>query len=184
LPSPGRFQLFYLLHLSQPAADRPIYRTLKDRPVRSIVEFGVENGQRALRMLDLASTHVPANEIRYTGVDLFEARTEPKGASLSLKEAHRQLKATGAKIQLLPGDPFMALSRAANTLTGIDLVVISASQDADALARSWFYLPRMLHGRSQVFLQQCSAKGEIAVRELTMGEIADLAGAALRRQAA
>lgn len=85
MPSPGRFQLFYLLHLSQPAADRPIYRTLKDRPVRSIVEFGVENGQRALRMLDLASTHVPANEIRYTGVDLFEARTEPKGASLSLK---------------------------------------------------------------------------------------------------
>lgn len=183
MPSLSRVRLFYLLHLSQPAVDRPVYRTLKDRPVRSILEMGIGDGQRALRILELASQHCPASEIRYTGVDLFEAN--PSGeAHLSLKEAHRLLKATGAKIQLLPGDPFMALSRAANSLTGIDLVLISAGQDEDALARSWFYLPRMLHDRSQVFFQKKTAKGEVAVRQLTMGEIADLAGTALRRQAA
>lgn len=183
MPSLSRVRLFYLLHLSQPSTDRPIYRTLKDRPVRSILEMGIGDGQRALRMLALASQHSPASEIRYTGVDLFEA--SPSGEPhLSLKEAHRLLKATGAKIQLLPGDPFMALSRAANSLTGIDLVLISAEQDENALAQSWFYLPRMLHGSSRVFLQKNTAKGEVAVRELTMGEIADLAGTALRRQAA
>lgn len=152
--------------------------------MKSIVEMGVGNGQRAMRMLEIASLHGPLSEIRYTGIDLFEANRDPTIPSLPLKEAHRVLKATGAKVQLLPGDPFMALSRAANSLAGTDLVLISASQDADALARSWFYLPRMLHGSSQVFLQTSSAKGEVTIRELTMGEIADLAGTALRRQAA
>ena len=152
--------------------------------MRSIVELGIGDGQRALRMLELACLHGPVSEIRYTGIDLFEASHQSEGTGLSLKEAHRLLKATGAKIQLLPGDPFMALSRAANSLAATDLVLISASQDQDALARSWFYLPRMLHGSSQVFLQKNTAKGEVAIRELTMGEIADLAGTALRRQAA
>lgn len=156
---------------------------MKERPIRSILEVGIGDGQRTLRMLELAAQHNPPSEIRYTGIDLFEAN-QAGTPSLSLKEAHRLLKGTGVKIQLLPGDPFMALSRVANSLTGIDLVLISAGQDDDALARSWFYLPRMLHGSSLVFRQQNTSKGEVAVRELTMGEIADLAGTALRRHAA
>jgi len=184
LPSPSRFRLFYLVHLSQPAADRPIFRILRDRPVKAIVELGVGNAQRALRMLEIASLHRPVSEMRDTGIDLFEANRDTTHPSLPLKEAHRILKATGAKVQLLPGDPLMALSRAANSLAGTDLVLISASQDAEALAHSWFYLPRMLHGSSQVFLQTSSGPEDVTIRELTMGEIADLAGTALRRQAA
>ena len=54
--------------------------------MRSILEMGIGDGQRALRILELASQHCPASEIRYTGVDLFEAN--PSG------EAHLSLKKT------------------------------------------------------------------------------------------
>jgi hypothetical protein len=172
-----------LLHLSQPIADRPIYQFLRQQPVRSIVEVGIGSGERALRMIELASLHGPANQLRYIGIDLFEARPASDGPGLALKEAHRLLKATGVKLQLLPGDVGTTLSRTANGLTGTDLVVISAGQDPQSLDQAWFYLPRMLNDQSQVFLQETSS-GKTTVRPLSAAEVGTLAHATLRRRAA
>jgi len=183
LPSPSRFRLFYLLHLSRPALDRPVYRLLCDRPVRSIVELGIGTGERAQRMIEVTALHGPVGQVRYTGVDLFEARSRADGPGLSLKEAHRLLKATGVRVQLLPGDPFTALSRAPSNLVGTDLVVISPHHDAKSLERAWYYLPRMLGPNSRVLVQE-SGDGQGSVRLLTAKEIEKLAGFSLRRYAA
>ena len=72
--------------------------------------------------------------IHYTGIDLFESHTDPR-AGISLKAAHCRLAKTGVRLRLLPGDPYSALARAANTLTGTDLIVVSANVDPDSLAR-------------------------------------------------
>ena len=174
----------YLSYFSQPPSDRPIYRAIRSHRVRRIVEFGVGLGQRAVRMIEAASLFAPRQKILYTGVDLFEARSSDEGPGLTLKMAHRKLKSTGARIQLLPGDPFTVLSRSANGLSGTDLIVISERQDKDSLARAWFYLPRMLHGSSSVFIEEPSRQGgKRVLRQLPSREIEERATAGMRRAA-
>ena len=174
----------YLSYFSQPPSDRPIYRAIRSQRVRRIVEFGVGLGQRAVRMIEAASLFAPRQEILYAGVDLYEARSSYEGPGLTLKMAHRKLKSTGARIQLLPGDPFTVLSRSANGLSGTDLIVISERQDKDSLRRGWFYLPRMLHGSSSVFVEEPSNQGgKHVLRLLPPREIEERAAASLRRAA-
>ncbi|OHB84590.1 MAG: hypothetical protein A2V98_23145 [Planctomycetes bacterium RBG_16_64_12] len=149
------------------------------------MELGVGLGQRAVRMIEVAASCSPVREIHYTGVDLFEARAASDGPGMTLKTAHRLLKTTGARIQLLPGDPFTALSRAANGLRGTELLVISEGHDPRSLSRAWFYLPRMLDKGAQVWLEQAEGPdGSLAVRVLGGDQIAELAAAATYRPAA
>jgi hypothetical protein len=105
-------------------------------------------------MIEVASSCQPPASVRYTGIDLFEARPHDN-PGMTIKRAHRILSPLGAKVHLLPGDPFTALSRAANGLTGVDLLVVGADQDRESLAWAWFYVPRMLHERSLVCVEQC-----------------------------
>ena len=54
----------------------------------------------------------------------------------------------------MPGDPFSALARTANSLPNVDLMLVDAHQDADSLAQAWFYAPRMLHDTSLVLVER------------------------------
>lgn len=144
--------------LSRPAHERPIYRLIRQIQARSIVEIGVQGGVGSQRLIEAALRFSPADEIRYTGIDLFEARP-PQSPGLKLKDAHRTLKQLGVTVQVIPGDPFSALARSANTLTGTDLLLIRADQDAESLERSWFYVPRMLHEHSVVLRETHSSNG-------------------------
>jgi hypothetical protein len=175
----------YLSYFSQPPSDRPIYRAIRSHRVCRIVEFGIGLGQRAVRMIEAAGLFTPRQGILYTGIDLFEARSSYEGPGLTLKMAHRKLKSTGARIQLLPGDPFTVLSRSANGLSGTDLIIISDRQNRDSLARGWFFLPRMLHGSSNVFIEEpFSQGGKRVLRQLSSREIDERAAAAIMQRAA
>ena len=145
-----------LSHLSHPAHERVIYRMIRQLRATTIVEIGVQEGIGSQRIIEAALRFSPADEIWYTGIDLFEARP-PQSPGLKLKEAHRRLKRHGVHVHLIPGDPFSALARSANTLTGIDLIVIRGDQATEALRRSWFYVPRMLHEQSVVLQESNSA---------------------------
>jgi hypothetical protein len=136
-------------------------------------------------MIKLAALQSSPGQIRYTGIDRFEARTPSDGPGLSVKAAHRMLSGTGARVQLLPGDPFSALARAANNLAGSELVVISAGHDPRSLARAWFYLPRMLAAGSCVMIEKRSGpEGEVSLRRMSAEHINRLADAATLRRAA
>jgi hypothetical protein len=176
----------YLLHFSQPAADRALWKAVKSRPIRSIVELGMGLGGRTERLLEIAAWRMNGEPIRYAGNDLFECRLagQPK---LALKQAYHDLRATGHTIRLLPGDPYSALARSANALTGTDLVLIAAGQDAASLERAWRYVPRMLHDQSLVFQQSAIGdQGQFAWRLVASEEIKRLAASAgkLHRRAA
>ena len=142
----------YLARLSQPSADRTLYRAIwRQRPTR-IVELGIGSARRSLRMIELAK-RVQPETIHFAGIDLFEARpVEAEG--LTLKRAHSLLGMSEAKVRLVPGDPAAALKRTANMLLQTDLLVIAADQDRETLARAWFYVPRMLHAGSRVYLEE------------------------------
>lgn len=176
----------YLCYFSKPVADRALYRLLRKQPVQSIVEVGVGQLLRTRKLLELAAEKTAAEELKYAGIDLFEAR-DATNAGIGLKQAHKDLKPLVGKLQLIPGDVFSALARSANALTKTDLVIISADTDADALTKAWFYLPRMLHDGSQVFLEEPSSKpGETQfrlVKRLEIEQLASTAARSLRRAA-
>ncbi|MBX7167889.1 MAG: hypothetical protein K1X74_16265 [Pirellulales bacterium] len=172
----------YLAYLSKPASERKLYRTIKREQVTSILEIGVGEGQRALRMIDLARRLHPEETIRYSGIDLFEARNDGEG--VAIKEMHRLLSPTGAKFRLIPGDPFSALSRKANDLPKAELVVISSTVDKQSLAKAWFYLPRLLEKHSLVMREEIDEELRVDFDELDRAEVERLAAKANGRKAA
>jgi hypothetical protein len=183
LSSPSRLRLFYLLHLSKPASNRLIYREVRRIKPRSIVEIGIGTAERAGRILELACEFHEPRQIRYTSIDQFEDRAATAGSALPLREAHRLLKATGARIQLVPGTPLEALARTANALGKADLMVLSPWEGAQQLAAAWFYVPRMLHEHTVVLLETVAANGDASIRAVERAEIEALAGAKRRKAA-
>ncbi len=176
----------YLLYFSQPAADRAIFKALKKRPIRSIVELGIGFSGRTRLLFEVAAWQAENLPLRYTGIDLFEAR--PAGQPrMPLKRAFAEFRQENVRIQLVPGEPGAALRRVANSLTGTDLLLISADQDADSLASAWTWMPRMLTADSLIFREEPAGQpGKALWRPVSLAEIQSLAaqsGRARRRAA-
>ena len=178
MKSAGWLRSVYLSRFSQPQQDRIIYRALSRSRVTSVLEIGIGTGVRTGRALELALMNAAAGRVRYIGVDLFEARDDRR-SHLTLKQAHQVLVDKRISARLIPGDPYTALSQTANSLGCIDLVIVSADQDQDSLSRAWFYLPRLLHQESLVFVERATAEGN-TIHQLSAAEIAALAHAAPR----
>jgi hypothetical protein len=178
----SRLQYLYLAYFSRPHSERALYRAIHRSRLHRILEIGIGRGIRAQRMTDVAMRHHPKQELRYVGIDLFEGRPVAD-SGMSLKEAFRLFKAKGIPAQFVPGDPFSALARAANSLRDIDLVVISADQDAESLERAWFYLPRVLHSTSVVYIEQANADGAPSLLALSRAEVETRARKHTRRAA-
>ena len=143
----------FLAYLSKPVEDRPLYRLIRRHRLTNFLQLGIRDGQLATRAIDVGLRYSPAESVRYTGIDLFEAR--PAGSlSLPLKAAHQLFRPRGIKAQLVPGDAGMAMTRIANSLQGVQLVLISADQTDESLERAWFYLPRVLDVNCHVFRQR------------------------------
>ena len=102
-------------------------------------------------MITLACQFHAADQVHFTAFDRFEDRPADRGPGMSLRDAHRTLKASGARIQLVPGGPCEGLARAANAMGKLDLLLLAPGPDAQDLAAAWFYVPRLLHGQSLVF---------------------------------
>jgi hypothetical protein len=151
----SRFRAFWLTWFAQPAGDRALYRYIQKRQPRRIMELGLGNLSRAERIISLAERYCAADDLQYVGIDPFDAR--PQGLPrLPLKDAHKVLRGTGVKVNLIPGNPLEALSRAANSLRDIELVLISLDQPQKALEQAWFYVPRTLSAAAVLFQEESS----------------------------
>lgn len=173
---------WYLAYGSQPRHERLLYRSIRQHRVQRILELGLASTERACRLIEVAARY-GGGRVSYTGIDLFELRSGDS-SGVSLKLAHRRLSASGARVRLVPGDPYSALSAVANSLSGTDLVIVSADQDREALAKAWFYLPRVLAPSAAVYLEQPAADGSLGLRLLPADELARLAAPPHRRRAA
>ncbi len=164
--SAGRLiKYLHLAYFAKPAADRAVFRNIRKIRAGHLVGIGLGDGELARKMILLAGQDTTRPKVRFTGIDLFEMRPD-SGACMTLKQAHRMLHSLDARVQLVPGDPFTALARTANSLLDTDLVVIRATQLGDALDRAWFYLPRMLHDGSLVLIERAGRDGQDASYEV------------------
>ena len=184
MPVSSWLKRFYLSRFSKPVEYRLLYRIAQRQKVRRLVELGVGTGDRAIGLLKIAQHFHPPEEIRYTGIDLFEARETPLQEG-SLKQVHRRLGALSRTIQLVPGQPDVALARVANSLANTDLLIISDFQNDESLRHAWFYIPRMLHAKSAV-LVRAVRNGTVGYHQLPGEEVDRLAeqGTPLTRKAA
>ena len=144
------FRFFKMTWLDKPVGDRDIYKLIKQREFRSIIEIGLEDGERSAKMIAVAQKFSD-EKVRYTGVDMFDSRET--GEPLKLIDMHRRLNDVAAKTQLVPGDLASALPRIANSHLRTDLIVISAGFDPEAFEQVQSFLPRMLHAGSIVMIQ-------------------------------
>jgi hypothetical protein len=181
----SQLRLLYLCYFSKPIADRPVYRAIRRHGARKIVELGVADAVRARRMIEVARrTSAGGSDVHYVGMDLFEGRPATDGPGLSLKAAHQFLRAAGARVQLVPGNPFDGLIRLANSLGKVDLLIVPAELDSQSYGRMWFFVPRMLHDRSLVFVDGVSSDGQRSLRLKPRGAIDQLASLGQGRRAA
>ncbi len=145
-------EYFLLSTLSKPVENRLVYKTIKKNQFRSIIEVGLGDGSRSEKIIRVAKKFAVSSSIRYTGVDLFEGRDESQ-SELSLRQMHKRLSSSDAKVQLVPGDLYPSLTRIANSHVRTDLILISAGYSKEDLAPCWFYFPRMLHAGSKFMIQ-------------------------------
>ena len=169
------FRYSYLAHFSRPKSVRQLYRLVKRQQFCRIVEIGISDLQRSVSLVEVAQRYAGGKTVLFTGIDWFEARA-PELSPLTLKEAYRPLHATGAKVRLAPGSPGKSLAAAANAHQNTDLLLISASVPDSELTSAWFYVPRMLHVRSEVIREVCGPGGELAFERITASEVAERAG--------
>ena len=115
--------------------------------------IGMRDALRARRIVQLSQRYSAGDVVEMTGIDMFEGRPADVAPGVSLKEAHQILNETGARVQLVPGDPFSALARTANSLPDIDLLLLDADHDTESMARAWFYVPRMLRDAASTLIE-------------------------------
>lgn len=175
-------QVLYTCYLAKPNSDRVLYRTILQNRARKILELGIGTGSRAKRLIWLAQRYHAPHSVCYVGLDPFEARTASDGPGVALKLAYRMLRTSGASVRLLPGEPLAVLAEAANTIGTVDLAIFSARVAPTLLAETWFYVPRLLHPQSEVFVETGLPGGRRSIRRVEPDEIA--AVAATRRRAA
>lgn len=165
----------YLCYFSRPVGERALYRACRRQAPKSIVEIGVGTGQRISRLMEFVLESHAASDVRYVGIDLFEARS-PDSPGLGLKQAHAQFKPLGIKLQLVPGDPHSALSRVANAVRDVDWLVIAADVDRESMTRAWPFVPRMLNATTRVYVEEPGTDGKLnQYRELTRAEVESFA---------
>lgn len=150
-------------YISGPAEDRELFKHLAEQTPNSILEIGIGDLERTRKMLEFVESKVDG-EIRYIGIDWFDARQNP-APEFQLKHVHQFLKEQGGtkgkatrdgvsrKVRLLPGDAFSVLARHANSLNDIDLVILGSEQDEETIERAWFFLPRMIHDQTRFLVE-------------------------------
>jgi hypothetical protein len=176
---------FWLGYFSHPACDRVLYRAVRRLKIRRILEIGIGDLRRSLRMIRLAQRYRAPGDVRYIGIDLFEAACNAgeRPAAISLKQAYRQLRSTGARVHLIPGDAIHSLVRMANALPGNELVVVAAKDVVERMGDAWQYIPRMLAPTALVYSRDMAGKKPL-LRKLLPNELLSLGSAAAQRRAA
>ena len=140
---------YQLTLLSKPVADRAVYQLIKKNKFQTFLEIGMGTGDRCQQILRVADKF-SNKPIRYTGIDLFDARPE---GSFKLIEMHKKLKTFDAKTQLVPGPVGPSIGRIANSHLRTDMIIISPGTQRSELDSVMSFFPRMLHANSLVLIQ-------------------------------
>ena len=145
-----------LLWFVQPKRYKHLYSTIRAQKPRHIMEIGTWNGERAVRMLNLAGQFHGASEIHYYGFDLFEEMTpemfdeEISKFPPSRKEVQVKLEATGANINLYQGNTTVTMPALMDSLPKMDFVFLDGGHSVATIANDWACVEKVMHDETIV----------------------------------
>ncbi len=114
-------------------------KLIKPMCVKSVLEIGVDDGSRAIAVLETLAKNLPAtaldstesaktqaaSPIRYIVIDQFEMG----GGTTTLKQFHQTLRGAAIRPQVFPEPIERGLTRVAHTIGAVDLILISTPTD-------------------------------------------------------
>jgi len=152
--------IYFLKHLLHfpgvPYRYDQLFAEVKKVRPKNIMEIGVWTGERARKMIGVASRFHPKGSLHYYGFDLFESMDNEKFTKEvskqppTIKIVEEKLKKTRANIHLYKGDTVMVLPDQEATLPKMDIVFIDGGHSLETIANDWFYVSKLLHQGSVV----------------------------------
>ncbi|MEK7639418.1 MAG: class I SAM-dependent methyltransferase [Patescibacteria group bacterium] len=133
-----------------------LFSALKKTKASKIMEVGTWSGARAIKLISLAKSFHPADQIEYYGFDLFEGMTDESFVHEISKrpptqaEVQHALEQTGAEITLFKGDTLKTLPDNTPSLPKMDLIFIDGGHSLDTIANDWKYSEQLMHERTIV----------------------------------
>ncbi len=153
--------LYFLKHLlgSKDIAYRydQLFAEVKRVKPQTIMEVGVWSGERARKMIGLASKYHPKESIHYYGFDLFETMDKDKFQKEvskqppSMESIKEKLSKTGAEIHLIKGDTIHSLPELEGKLPEMDFIFIDGGHSLETIANDWEYASKLM-GKGSVLI--------------------------------
>ncbi len=133
-----------------------IFDEVKRKKPKNIMEIGVWSGERARKMIKLASRFNSLQDINYFGLDLFETMDTVKYTQEvskqppKMEEIEKKLSLTGASIHLIKGDTTETLPLNVDKLPAMDIVFIDGGHSLETIANDWLYVSKLMHEKTVV----------------------------------
>lgn len=151
--SPGLHAwLFHMVY--GPKRYKHLYKSIKKIKAKKILEIGVWNGKRAVKMIETARK---LNEdVEYYGFDLFDDLSEDAYKKEMSKRPPSQdsvqniLDTTGAKITLHAGNTLESLPKAVASLPKMDFIFIDGGHSNETVKSDWEAVSVLMHKESIV----------------------------------
>jgi len=130
-----------------------LYRAIRQRRCRKIMEIGVYDGEQALKMLSVAKKF-HGSDVEYFGFDLFEDINEEifqeEGSKypLSYDNIQKKLDKTGCKIHLYKGFTNKTLPENVGHLPAMDLIFIDGGHSVETIANDWKYSQQLMSDKT------------------------------------
>ena len=125
-----------------------LYDTIRDIKAGSILEVGVWNGNRAVKMI--AEAQQVSDQVKYYGFDLFEHldqaeyEKEVSKKPPTEKEVEALLLPTGAEIHLYPGFTRDTMPVAVKEIEKVDFVFIDGGHSLETIENDWLYTQQVM----------------------------------------
>lgn len=117
----------------------------------NIMEIGVWTGERAKKLISIASKKHDIPKVNYYGFDLFEImgddmfKKELSKQPPSINEIKEKLSKTGATVHLYKGDTTKVLPQVYKSLPKMDLIFIDGGHSLETIKNDWLYSSKLMH---------------------------------------
>lgn len=143
-----------LLRSSSPKRYQYLYKIIKEIKPKNILEIGVWNGSRAVKMIRCAQEF--NKDIKYFGTDLFEEmndeylKSELSKLPPTKECVENKIRETGASVTLISGNTLLSLPKHLGELPKMDFIFIDGGHALETIASDWKCSSQLMNDGSVV----------------------------------
>ncbi len=131
-------------------AEPLLCKLLAPLKITSILEVGVDDGSRAIAVVNALHAANPETKLRYCAIDSFEMGD----GSVTLMQFHQRVRAEGVNPQIFPDSIENGLIRVVHTVGLVDVVLLGVSKNRWDNDVTISKLQRVCHAGTAVFYSE------------------------------